>query len=175
MCARGWRWGGGGGWTYEKPFQPIPGPTFANENHAHSCHVTACDKKRRCKLSNSKGLARKLVKRLIQENEKGRPWREIAGDYPMLNADGKPIVKAGTLSRIAKGKYMPSKENILAALGLYKPRPPYPRPSWLFKWYHKPKDERYAVMRSHVENGHDDEERLRQKKETRKIMEWIPE
>ena len=65
-----------------------------------------------------KGLARKLAKRLIQENEKGRPWRKIADDYPMLNKDGKPIVKAGTLSRIAGGGYMPSKKEILIALGL---------------------------------------------------------
>lgn len=85
-----------------------------------------------------KGHARKIVKRLIQENAKGRSWRTIAReDFPMLGVDGKPIVKPGTLNRIANenGNYFPVEDEILIALGLKKscvPKPPpAPIPPWL--------------------------------------------
>lgn len=114
----------------------------------------------------AKGLARKIAKRILAEHEKGRSYRAIVEqDFPS--------VKPGTLNRFAKseGEWIPKSKEILAALGLYKPRLPYPRPSWLFKWYHLPKDERYDVIRSHVSGT--DEEQRRQKKETRKILEWL--
>lgn len=52
----------------------------------------------------------KLAKRLNSDN---RSWREIALDYP-------PIVKAGTLNRIAKsgGAYVPQNQEICKALGI---------------------------------------------------------
>lgn len=168
-----WRGVGEGGQFWQK----APNRTTPKHSTIHDGYVTSRDihhdQKGEPFPCSPKAGARKFAKRLTQENEKGRPWREIADDFPMLYADGKPIVKAGTLSRIAKekGEYMPSKKEILAALGLYKPRLPYPRPSWLFKWYHKPKEERYEVMKSHVEKDH--EEQRRQKKETRKILEWL--
>lgn len=115
-----------------------------------------------------KGLARKIAKRILAEHEKGRSYRAIVEqDYPSI--------KPGTLNRFAKsqGEWIPKNKEILAALGLYKPRLPYPRPSWLFKWYHTPKDERYAVMKSHVENGHSDEEQRRAEKEIKGILEWL--
>lgn len=63
--------------------------------------------------------ARKLAKRLKSDT---RPWREIALDYP-------PVVKPGTLNRIAKsgGAWMPKKDIILIALGMKK----QPKPEWL--------------------------------------------
>ena len=44
----------------------------------------------------------------------------------MLGADGKPIVKPGTLNRIAneKGNWLPKDVEILVALGLKKVREP---------------------------------------------------
>lgn len=70
----------------------------------------------------------------------------------MVRADGSRIVKAGTLNRIANkgGEWLPKDKEILAALGLSKPRPKFPRPAWLLKWYRLPKDERWKVMENHV-------------------------
>jgi len=104
-----------------------------------------------------------LAKRILEEKAT-RTYRDIAAqDFPR-RADGTQIVKAGTLNRIvkSKGKWMPKNKEILAALGLYKPRLPYPRPSWLYKWYHMSKDERHNVIRSYLD-----------KKETKKILEWL--
>lgn len=92
-------------------------------------------------------FARNLANRLIQEHQKKRPWREIAQeDYP-------PIVKAGTLNRIAKsgGKWMPKNKKILAALGMCKQPPKYDRPAWLYKWYRLPVSERHDVMKKHID------------------------
>jgi hypothetical protein len=94
----------------------------------------------------------KLAKRILEEKAT-RTYRDIAAqDFPR-RADGTQIVKAGTLNRIvkSKGKWLPKNKEILAALGLYKPRLPYPRPAWLYKWYRLPKDERHEVIKEHVE------------------------
>lgn len=115
----------------------------------------------------SMSRARKLAKSLLNENSHGRSWRKIARE------DYGDAVNYATLNRFAKseGKWIPKNKDILAALGLYKPRLPYLRPSWLFKWYHLPKDERYEVIRSHVSGT--DEERRRQKKETQWYIGWL--
>ena len=76
-------------------------------------------------MSVSKARARKLAKRILRNNKKGRSYRVIVReDYPMLGADGRPIIKAGTLNRFAKGKgeWIPRDCEILFALGLKKPR-----------------------------------------------------
>jgi hypothetical protein len=97
-------------------------------------------------MSSTETRARKLAKRLIQENHNGRTWRDIASDYP-------GIVKAGTLNRIAKsgGKWLPKDKEILSALNLIKPRPKYERPEWMLKWYRLSKDERWKVIKDYLE------------------------
>jgi len=83
-------------------------------------------------LSKYKDCARKLAKRILRENKKGRSWRVIAReDYP--------TVKAGTLNRFAKekGNYIPTDESILIALGLKKPRK---KRSILTKWIQETDD-----------------------------------
>lgn len=76
--------------------------------------------------SSRKAQAEKLAKRLILEISKPRTWRDVAHDFP-------PIVKAGTLNRIAKtnGAWLPKDKEILDALGLV-PRAE-PVPDWLRK------------------------------------------
>ena len=74
---------------------------------------------------------RRFAKWLLRENKKGRSYRQIARDFA-------PIIKAGTLNRIAKtrGEYMPKDENILIALGLKKPRKVKEKvilPKWLIR------------------------------------------
>jgi hypothetical protein len=67
-------------------------------------------------------LAQKLAIRLIREN-RCRSWRKIAKeDFP-------PIVKAGTLNRIANsgGTWIPKDEKLLRALGLIEPLPKWAR------------------------------------------------
>jgi hypothetical protein len=62
--------------------------------------------------------AKRLAKRLISENQKGRSWRRIAlEDYPAMK-DGERIIKPGTLNRIAKseGKWMPKDKHLLNLL-----------------------------------------------------------
>lgn len=88
-------------------------------------------------MSISKARARKLAKRILRDNKKGRSYRVIAReDYPMVGADGRPIIKPGTLNRFANGKgtYIPVEEDILIALGLKKPRNPM---SILPKWFYR--------------------------------------
>ncbi len=82
-------------------------------------------------MSISKARARKIAKRILRENRKGRSWRVISReDYP--------TVKPGTLNRFAKekGAYIPVDEDILVALGLKKPRVKRPPkqsddPAWM--------------------------------------------
>lgn len=88
-------------------------------------------------MSISKARARKLAKRILRDNKRGRSYRVIAReDYPMLGANGKPIIKPGTLNRFAKGKgeYIPVEDAILMALGLKKLRNPY---AGLPKWFYR--------------------------------------
>lgn len=76
-------------------------------------------------MKSSKVSAKKLAKRILDENEKGRSYRTIAReDFPMIGVDGVPIIKAGTLNRIAKeqGNWLPKDIEILIALGLKKAR-----------------------------------------------------
>jgi len=93
------------------------------------------------KLTPSKANARKLAQRLISEIAKPRTWRDVAGDYP-------PIVKAGTLNRIAKsnGKWIPARMDLLIALGLKKETKPKPRRKLLPG--EKQAREKIAVMHS---------------------------
>lgn len=74
----------------------------------------------------AKGKAQKLAKTLIRQNENGWSWRELAGFFPP-NPEGKCLIKAGTLNRIAKsgGAWLPKDEKILDALGLITRRSPY--------------------------------------------------
>jgi len=58
-----------------------------------------------------KTKAKKLVKRLNRRHAETGSWRAVAKEYP-------PIIKAGTLSTIAKGDYIPVDTAILVALGL---------------------------------------------------------
>ena len=111
-------------------------------------------------MSLSMSRARKLAKRLLNENSHGRTWRKIAEE------DYQNKVNYATLNRFAKseGEWTPKDKEILAALGLYKPRAPYPRPAWLYKWYHMPKEERHNVIRKHLDA-----------KETKGILEWLNE
>lgn len=77
--------------------------------------------------SVSKARARKLANWLLKENRRnGRSWRDIAGDFPPSD-EGKCIVKAGTLNRIAnsKGAWLPKDDAILKLLGLLTTRSPY--------------------------------------------------
>ncbi len=82
-------------------------------------------------MSISKARARKIAKRILRENRKGRSWRVIAReDYP--------TVKPGTLNRFAKekGAYIPVDEDILVALGLKHVRQPKPHPEPLsLEWW----------------------------------------
>lgn len=71
-------------------------------------------------MTISKARARRIAKRILRENRKGRSYRTLAReDYPG--------VKAGTLNRFAKekGDYIPADESILIALGLKKTRKPH--------------------------------------------------
>ena len=84
-----------------------------------------------------KGPAKKLANRLRRENRHGRSYRRIAReDYPARKPDGTPVVKQGTLNRIAttKGEWMPVRDDILIALGLKKARPPRIPPAPLEPW-----------------------------------------
>jgi hypothetical protein len=89
-------------------------------------------------MSVSKAHARKLANRILREKKKNRrPWRTIvAEDFPMKGADGKPIIKPGTLNRFAKskGNWIPTDCQILKALGLWKKRSPY---AGLPRWFHR--------------------------------------
>lgn len=111
-------------------------------------------------MSLSTPRARKLAKSLLNENSHGRSWRKIARE------DYGDTVNYATLNRFAKsqGDWLPKNKEILAALGLYKPREPYPRPSWLYAWYHMSKEERHNVIRSHLD-----------KIDTKGILEWLSE
>jgi len=62
------------------------------------------------KLSCYSSGVQKLVRRLNRLHKRFT-WKEITWDYPSC-------VKPGTLSRIAKGGYIPKDEKILFALGL---------------------------------------------------------
>lgn len=90
-------------------------------------------------MSSTSLRARKLAKLLLRENNKyGRSWRDIAGDFPP-NDDGKCLIKAGTLNRIANsnGEWLPKDESILLMLGLIKlpkPRSPF---AGLPKWFER--------------------------------------
>ncbi|RPI95526.1 MAG: hypothetical protein EHM40_02930 [Chloroflexi bacterium] len=75
----------------------------------------------------SAARARKLAKRLCDENAKGRSWRTIAReDY------GNQISHA-TINRIANkgGEWLPKDKRLLVLLGLKKPRGVRPLPKWL--------------------------------------------
>lgn len=65
-----------------------------------------------------KARARQLAQDLRTRNETGESWRAIAASY------GDPIVRPGTLCRIAKegGDYLPDDRAILRALGLIEQR-----------------------------------------------------
>ena len=56
-----------------------------------------------------------LVAELQTLHEHYNSWRKVAALYP-------PVVKAGTLCRIAKGGYLPDDRKILRALGLIQRR-----------------------------------------------------
>ncbi len=60
-----------------------------------------------------------LVSRLQRQHDALKSWRKVAALYP-------PVVKAGTLNRIAKeqGGYLPDDRKILRALGLIERRKP---------------------------------------------------
>jgi len=51
---------------------------------------------------------------LVHNHDLGMSWREIILD----NFRGSPVIKSGTLSRIANSDYEPKKPNIRRALGL---------------------------------------------------------
>jgi hypothetical protein len=88
-------------------------------------------------MSISKARARKLAKRILRDNKKGRSYRVMTReDYPMLGADGKQIIKPGTLNRFAnsRGEWVPKDCEILVALGLKKPLEPRPL---LPPWFHQ--------------------------------------
>ncbi len=73
---------------------------------------------------------RKKFARSILRKSKKRSYRCIAReDYPMRDENGKPIIKHGTLNRIAttKGEYFPTDERILIALKVIKPRRRHPK------------------------------------------------
>lgn len=74
--------------------------------------------------SQTRVRAQNLAQRLNQEHGQNRSWRAIARRYP-------PIVKAGTLSRIAKsnGRWTPKSKSILLALDLLPVSSP--PPEWL--------------------------------------------
>jgi hypothetical protein len=71
---------------------------------------------------------RKLAQELKDRNEH-ESWRKIAESY------GNPIIKAGTLCRIAReaGEWIPKDKEILIALGLVKAHIKEPQPEWLVK------------------------------------------
>lgn len=56
-----------------------------------------------------------LIARLQRQHDALKSWRRVAALYP-------PIVKAGTVCRIAKGEYLPDDRKILRALGLIERR-----------------------------------------------------
>ena len=56
-----------------------------------------------------------LIARLQRQHDTLKSWRKVAALYP-------PIVKAGTVCRIAKGEYLPDDRKILRALGLIEKR-----------------------------------------------------
>jgi hypothetical protein len=91
-------------------------------------------------------IAKRLAKRLLNENARGRSWRKIARE------DYGDKVNFATLNRIAKsgGEWIPKNKEILVALGLSKPRSKFPRPAWLLKWYRLPKDERWKVIENYL-------------------------
>lgn len=62
--------------------------------------------------------AKKLARKLLRENRRGRTWREIARE------DYRGRVSFATLNRFAihKGEWLPKDDEILTALGLKKPR-----------------------------------------------------
>jgi hypothetical protein len=62
--------------------------------------------------------AKMLAKRLLDENGRGRSWREIA------RADYSNKVNFATLNRFAihEGKWMPKDRRILKVLGLIEPK-----------------------------------------------------
>jgi hypothetical protein len=100
-------------------------------------------------VSVSVKQARKLAKRIYSDNRKGRSYRIIAKeDYPGL--------KAGTLNRFAKskGEYVPKDKNILKILGLIKPRKfvKKERPEFMKTWSYLPIEERWNVIKLHLEN-----------------------
>jgi len=69
--------------------------------------------------------AKKVAKRILRENKKGRSYRVIAReDYP--------TVKPGTLNRFAngRGEYIPADNKLLVALGLKKRHIPKPKSIW---------------------------------------------
>lgn len=76
-------------------------------------------------MSNRTDQAKKLANRLNSEIAKKRTWRDVAHDFP-------PIVKAGTLNRIAKtnGTWLPKKKKILDALFPHPDKPAAPSPEW---------------------------------------------
>jgi len=68
--------------------------------------------------------AKKVAKRILRENKKGRSYRTIAReDYP--------TVKPGTLNRFSngRGEYIPADKKLLVALGLKK-NTPKPKSIW---------------------------------------------
>jgi hypothetical protein len=52
-----------------------------------------------------------LVARLQRQHDQLKSWRKVAALYP-------PVVKAGTVNRIAKEGWLPQDRKILKALGL---------------------------------------------------------
>jgi hypothetical protein len=77
-------------------------------------------------MTVTKAAAQKLAQELKTRNEH-ESWRKIAESY------GNPIIKPGTLCRIANeaGEWLPKDREILVALGLIEGRSKEPQPEWL--------------------------------------------
>jgi len=102
-------------------------------------------------------------KKLPLENIHPNAPKRLVREYKKLGCNQLHLAKKiGVndfyVNRLLKDGIEPNNPDIRAKLFLSRKRvkhrlgaPKYTRPAWLYKWYRLPKDERYDVIRSHVE------------------------